>query len=145
MNLSIYKISEKFVLKKLNNINYGNLILENYNGKSYNFGEQDSILKAKIKIYNPKFYLNIVKGGSTALAESYIKNDFETNNLPSLIELTAKNINITHEFSGILNISSLTSIFRKVFKSNTKKKVWNIYLNTMIWEMNFFQPGLTKL
>ncbi len=122
MNLSIYKISEKFVLKKLNNINYGNLILENYNGKSYNFGEQDSILKAKIKIYNPKFYLNIVKGGSTALAESYIKNDFETNNLPSLIELTAKNINITHEFSGILNISSLTSIFRKVFKSNTKKK-----------------------
>ena len=47
MNLSIYKISEKFVLKKLNNINYGNLILENYNGKSYNFGEQDSILKAK--------------------------------------------------------------------------------------------------
>ena len=122
MNFNPYKISENFVLKKLNSINNGNLILENYNGKFYNFGNQESILKAKIKIHNPKFYFNILKGGSTALAESYIKNDFETSNLPSLIELNAKNINITHKFSGILNISSLSNIFRRLFVSNTRKK-----------------------
>ena len=56
------------------------------------------------------------------MAESYIKNDFETSNLPSLIELTAKNINITHEFSGILNISGLKNTFRNIFISNTKSK-----------------------
>ena len=122
MNFSPYKISENFILKKLNSINNGKLILENYNGNSYNFGTEDSILKANIKIHNPKFYFNIIKGGSSALAESYIKNDFETSNLPSLIELTAKNINVTHEFSGILNISSLSNIFRRLFLSNTKKK-----------------------
>ena len=122
MNFSPYKISENFILKKLNSINNGKLILENYNGNSYNFGNEDSILKANIKIRNPKFYFNIIKGGSSALAESYIKNDFETSNLPSLIELTAKNINVTHEFSGILNISSLSNIFRRLFLSNTKKK-----------------------
>ena len=122
MILSLHKISENFVLKKLNSINNGNLILENHDGKLYNFGDENSILKAKIKVHNPKFYLNIIRGGSTALAESYIKNDFETSSLPSLIELTAKNINVTYEFSGILNISRLSNIFRKIFQSNTKRK-----------------------
>ena len=121
MNFNPYKISENFILKKLNLINYGMLILENYNGKIYNFGN-NSALKAKIKINNPKFYLNIIRGGSNALAESYIRNDFETDSLPCLIELTAKNIEITHMFSGILNISSINNIFRKIFLSNTKKK-----------------------
>ena len=122
MIFSPNKISEKFVLKKLNLIQIGSLNLINYDGKSYNFGDENSNLKSQIKIHNPRFYLNIIRGGSSALAESYIKNDFETSNLPSLIELTAKNINITYEFSGILNVSSLKNIFRKLFLSNTKRK-----------------------
>ena len=100
-----YKISENFVFKKLKTINRGKLILQNYNGETYIFGNSDDALEVKIKIHNPKFYFNIIKGGSNALAESYIKNDFETPNLPSLIEFTAKNIDITHKFSGILNLS----------------------------------------
>ena len=122
MNFSPYKISENFVLKKLNYIKDGKLSLENYDGKIHQFGNQESFLSAEIKIHNPKFYFNIIRGGSSALGESYIKNEFETLNLPSLIELTAKNINITHEFSGILNISGINSIFKKLFISNTKKK-----------------------
>ena len=122
MNFSPYKISENFVLKKLNYIKDGKLSLENYDGKIHQFGNQESFLSAEIKIHNPKFYFNIIRGGSTALGEGYIKNEFETSNLPSLIELTAKNINITHEFSGILNISGINSIFKKLFVSNTKKK-----------------------
>ena len=122
MILNPYKISENFVLKKLRLIINGSLSLNNYDGKSYNFGDQNSNLKSQIKINDPKFYFNIIRGGSSALAESYIKNDFETSNLPSLIELTAKNINLTNEFAGVLNISSLKNIFRKLFLSNTKKK-----------------------
>ena len=122
MNFSPYKISENFVLKKLNYIENGKLSLENYDGKIHQFGNQESFLSAEIKIHNPKFYFNIIRGGSSALGESYIKNEFETSNLPSLIEITAKNINITHEFSGILNISGINSIFKKLFVSNTKKK-----------------------
>ena len=33
MILNLHKISENFVLKKLNSINNGNLILENHDGK----------------------------------------------------------------------------------------------------------------
>ena len=122
MILSPYRISENFVLKKLKFIKSGSLTLNNYDGKLYNFGDENSNLKSQIKIHNSKFYFDIIRGGSSALAESYIKNDFETSNLPSLIELTAKNINITHEFSGILNISILKNIFINIFLSNTKRK-----------------------
>ena len=122
MILSPYKISENFVLKKLKSISNGSLTLNNHDGKLYYFGDKNSNLKSQIKIHNQKFYFDIIRGGSSALAESYIKNDFETSNLPSLIELTAKNINITHEFSGILNISSLKNTFRNIFLSNSKRK-----------------------
>ena len=104
MILNPYKISENFVLKKLKSISNGSLTLINYNGDTYNFGDDKSHLKSEIKILNPKFYFDIIRGGSSALAESYIKNDFQTSSLPSLIELTAKNIRITHKFSGIFKI-----------------------------------------
>ena len=122
MILSPYKISEKFILNKLSLIKNGSLILDNHDGKIYNFGDEKSNLKSQIKILNPKFYFNIIKGGSSALGESYINNDFKTSSLPALIELTAKNINITHKFSGVLNILSLKNLFRSCFISNTKKK-----------------------
>ena len=48
MNLSPYKISEKFVLNKLNFIQDGKLILENYDGKRHQFGINETTLNAKI-------------------------------------------------------------------------------------------------
>ena len=44
MNFSPYKISENFVLKKLNYIKDGKLSLENYDGKIHQFGNQESSL-----------------------------------------------------------------------------------------------------
>ena len=55
MIISPYKISENFVLTKLKIINNGKLILQNYNGESYIFGNSDDILEVKIKIHNLKF------------------------------------------------------------------------------------------
>ena len=38
-------------------------------------------LKANLKIKNPNFTFNLIKGGSVGFAESYMKNEFETKNL----------------------------------------------------------------
>ena len=65
------------------------------------------ISKADIEINNSKFYFNILKNGSNGLAECYIRDEFTTSDLTSLIELTAKNIDLTHRFSGILQIQLL--------------------------------------
>ena len=96
--MSFIKISEKIVLNKLKDISSGNLKLVNYDGKVFHFGNLESKLTADIKIENPNFYFNVILGGSSALGEAHIKNDFYTSNLTDLIELAAKNINLIYSF-----------------------------------------------
>ena len=122
MNLNPYKISEQFITNKLKLVKNGNLNLINYDNTQKNFGDIQSKLKADIKVNNSKFYFNILKGGSAGLAESYVKDEFSTSNLTSLIELTAKNIELTYRFSGILNNIFLKNILKKIFFSNTRSK-----------------------
>ena len=122
MIFSPQKISENFILKKLQSVRGGSLHLKNYNQEVKFFGEQDGIVKADITILNPKFYYNILKGGSTGLAESYVRDEFTTSDLTSLIELTARNINLTHRFSGVLRIKFLKNLLKNIFASNTKNK-----------------------
>ena len=120
--MSFIKISEKFVFNKLKNISQGNLKLINYDGKVYHFGDLKSRLSADIKINNPKFYLNVVLGGSSALGEAHMKKDFYSSKLTNLIELTARNINIIYSFSGSLKIQKIKNLLKKIFASNTKSK-----------------------
>jgi len=122
MNFSPSTISEKFILNKLKLIKYGSLNLKNYNQEIKFFGYPNGIVKADIEIHNPKFYFNILKGGSTGLAECYIRDEFTTSNLTSLIELTARNIDLTHRFSGVLRIKFLKNLLKNIFASNTKNK-----------------------
>ena len=122
MNFSPYKIPENFILNKLKSIKGGSLSLKNYNNKMRVFGEISGIVKADIVVNNPKFYFNILKGGSTGLAECYVRDEFTTSNLTSLIELTARNIDLTHRFSGVLRIKFLKNLLKNTFASNTKNK-----------------------
>jgi cyclopropane-fatty-acyl-phospholipid synthase len=122
MNFTLSKIAENFILKKLKSIKGGSLNLKNYNKEIKIFGEPNSVVKANISVHNPKFYFNILKGGSTGLAECYVRDEFTTSDLTSLIELTARNISLTHRFSGILRIKLLKNLFKNIFASNTKSK-----------------------
>jgi cyclopropane-fatty-acyl-phospholipid synthase len=122
MNFTPSKISENFILDKLKYIKGGSLNLKNYNQEKKLFGESNGIVKADIVVHNPKFYFNILKGGSTGLAECYVRDEFSTSDLTSLIELSARNINLTHRFSGVLNIRFLKNLFRNFFYSNTRSK-----------------------
>ena len=122
MNFNPSKIAENFILNKLKSIKGGSLSLKNYNQETKFFGEDNGNVKADITVNNPKFYLNILKGGSTGLAECYVRDEFTTSDLTSLIELTARNIILTHRFSGILKIKFLKNLFKNIFASNTKNK-----------------------
>ena len=122
MNFSPSKISENFILNKLQSIKSGSLNLKNYNQKVKLFGDPNSSVKADITINNPKFYFDILKGGSTGLAECYVRDEFTTSDLTSLIELTARNIDLTHRFSGVLKIKFLKNLLKNIFASNTKSK-----------------------
>ena len=115
-------ISDQFVFFNLKKISHGYLNLVDAQGKEYFFGDAKSFLKARLKINNPSFCFNILRKGSSGLAESYINNEFETEDLTSLIELSAKNINITYKFSGYFQFSLLQSFLKKNILSNTKER-----------------------
>ncbi|MDC3071425.1 cyclopropane-fatty-acyl-phospholipid synthase family protein [Candidatus Pelagibacter sp.] len=119
MNIKI--LSDKIVFNILKNIQFGYLELVNYDGEVYKFGDPNDTLKANIKIKNSNFTFNLIKGGSVGFAESYMKNDFETDNLSNLIEVTARNIKQIHKFSGVLDFPFLNFI-KNIFIKNTKKR-----------------------
>jgi len=122
MNLNANNLSDQFVFWNLKKINYGYLELTDSKGCNYFFGNKESVLKAKIKIKDPSFTSKILRKGSAALGQSYIDNEFETDDLPSLIELSAKNIDITYKFSGLLTVPFFQNILNKFIYPNTKER-----------------------
>ena len=122
MNLGLNYISDQFVFWNLKKITKGYLQLIDSRGKEYFFGDNYSSLKAKVKINDPGFSLQLLKKGSCGLAESYIKNEFETENLSSLIELGARNIEITYKFSSFFQFFLFKNFLRKNIFSNTKER-----------------------
>ena len=128
MNFNL--LSDKIVFNFLKLIKHGFLEIQNHDSKIYKFGNESEQLRAKIKINKPGLTLQIIKSGSVGLAEAYMRNEFETDNLTNLIEITAKNIKIVYKFSGIFDLSminKLKSIFIKNNKSRSKKNISKHY------------------
>ena len=119
--MNLYKISDKLVFKTLKDIKFGYLEIKNYHGEVFKFGDVQSDLRSNLKIKKADFCFNLIKGGSIGFAESYMRNEFETDNLSNLIEITARNINTIHKFSGLLDLP-LINLFKKFFIKNTKKR-----------------------
>ena len=117
----LYNFTDKIVFQTLKNIEHGQLEIIKHSGEVLKFGDQQSALKALLKIKKPNFTFNLIKGGSIGFAESYMKDEFETDNLSSLIEITARNIKIIHKFSGLLDFPFI-NYFRNTFIKNTRER-----------------------
>ena len=117
----IRNITDKIVFNSLRPIKHGSLKVTNYDGNVYFFGEKNKKLNVELVINKPGLTYDVIKNGSIGFAEAYMRGDFKTNNLSDLIELTAKNINTVHKFSGFLDLS-LINYFKNFFIGNTKKK-----------------------
>ncbi|AWB65411.1 SAM-dependent methyltransferase [Saccharobesus litoralis] len=59
-------------------------------GKEFNFGQQDSELKAVIEINDPNVYAIFVKKGSIGAAEAYIDQQWSSPNLTQVIRVFAR-------------------------------------------------------
>ena len=110
----------------MKDIEYGYLEITKYSGEILKFGNPNSTLKAVLKIKKPNFTFNLIKGGSIGFAESYMRGEFETDNLSNLIELTARNIKIIHRFSGLLDIPLINFIKNKIIKNTKSRSKENI-------------------
>ena len=124
--MSLYNLSNKIVFKILKDIEYGYLEITKYNGELLKFGNSQSPLKAILKIKKPNFTFNLIKGGSVGFAESYMKDEFETDNLSNLIEITARNIKIIYKFSGLLDFPMVNYLKNKFVKNTRARSKENI-------------------
>ena len=119
-------VADKLVFKFLSKINYGYLELTTFDGNVLKFGNPNDKLQANILIKKPNFNYNLIRGGSIGFAESYMRGEFETNNLSNLIELTARNIEIIHKFSGLLDFSIINYVKNKIIKNTKSRSKENI-------------------
>ena len=117
--MGIYNISDQIVFKILRDIEQGYLEIIKYNGELLKFGNPNSSLKSVLKIKKPSFSFNLIKGGSVGFAESYMRDEFETDNLSNLIEITARNIKIIYKFSGLLDFP-IVNYVKNIFIKNTR-------------------------
>ncbi len=118
------KISDKLVFNFLSKIDYGYLEIKTFDGELLKFGNPEEPLYANIHIKKPNFNYTLIRGGSIGFAESYMKGEFETDNLSNLIEFTARNIKIIHKFSGLLDFPLINYVKNKIIK-NTKSRSKN--------------------
>ena len=119
--MALYKFADKIIFNILTGINVGYLEITNYQGQVFRIGNPQDDLKAKLIIKKPNFSLNLIKGGSIGFAESYMRGEFETDNLSNLIEITARNIKIIYKFSGLLDFPIL-NFLKNIFIKNTKNR-----------------------
>ena len=119
--MALYKFADKIIFNILTGINVGYLEITNYQGQVFRIGNPHDDLKAKLIIKKPNFSLNLIKGGSIGFAESYMRGEFETDNLSNLIEITARNIKIIYKFSGLLDFPIL-NFLKNIFIKNTKNR-----------------------
>ena len=122
----LHRIADKIIFNILKRISVGYLEITSLSGELLKFGNYEDKLKADLKIKSSALSYNLIKGGSVGLAESYMKNEFETSNLSNLIELAARNINIVHKFAGILDLKFLNFIKNKFIKNTKSRSKENI-------------------
>ena len=122
MNFGLNYLSDQFVFWNLRKITKGYLQLIDSRGNEYFFGDKKSSLKTKLKINNPNFSLKLLRKGSGGLGESYINNEFETEDLSTLIELSARNINVTYKISGFFQFSYFQNFLDKNIFTNTRAR-----------------------
>jgi len=119
--MGLYNFSDQIVFKILRDIEHGYLEITKYNGELLKFGNPNSPLKSVLKIKKPNFTFNLIKGGSVGFAESYMRDEFETDNLSNLIEITARNIKIIYKFSGLLDFPVVNYV-KNIFIKNTRDR-----------------------
>jgi cyclopropane-fatty-acyl-phospholipid synthase len=122
----LYSIADKIVFSILKRIDVGFLKITTFSGEVLKFGNPNDKLKANLEIKTPALIYNLIKGGSVGFAECYMRDEFETNNLSNLIELTARNINIVHKFAGLLDLKFLNFIKNRFIKNTKTRSKENI-------------------
>ncbi len=127
-----HKFGDNFFSK----IDKGNLEVEFPNGEVNLYGNKN-YKKVKLKLNNYNFFSKLLLYGDIGFAESYMDNEFETDNLTTLIEIAlinSKNLGLKSEDSRqnfFVNLfpyfNKIKHLLRKNSKKNSRKNISKHY------------------
>ena len=98
----INEFSKKLVYRSLKSISNGSLSIIDGNQK-HKFGGDDT-LNAEIIVNNPRFYTEILLGGSIGASEAYIHKSWTSKDVTKVIQLMARNQSTMDSMEGPFKI-----------------------------------------
>lgn len=113
---------KKIILKELNNIVYGEIVLQDREQVFTFKGKQKFDLKIDITVLDENFYSYIALGGSVGAGEAYINNFWSSNDVTKVIQLFAINQSVMDSMEG--GFAKITRPLKQGFhwlNKNTRK------------------------
>ena len=104
-------LSARFVLKALQRLSQGTLLIRLPDGTKQVFGERQSGPRAEIDVRDWRFFRRVLLDGDIGLAESYMAGECESPDLPKLIALLAAN---QHSLAGVDRNNPLHNLARRL-------------------------------
>lgn len=120
------------VLKTLTALSSGSLTLHE-GAQSYAFGGQSRPeLSAHVDIRSPKLYRRVALGGALGAAESYLRGEWTTDDLPATLKVFAANLDMINQLDGpvtrAINLpSTLAHRLRRNSRSGSRRNIRDHY------------------
>lgn len=113
--------ARKILVSKMSGIKGGRITIQSDRTDAVGELNGDNLLLAKVTVKNPHFFRKILLGGSTGAGESYIKGDWETDDLVSLLSIFKINEQAYENLDGgWACVSELVNHIAHAFNKNTK-------------------------
>jgi cyclopropane-fatty-acyl-phospholipid synthase len=115
-------VAERVILKGLGLITLGGLELRLPDGTAHRFGDPDATERHTLQIVREDFFRRLALRGRVGFGEAYVAGDFETPDLPGLIALLGRNLEVARERDPLRTVTKLTSLRPRLHLPNTRRR-----------------------
>ena len=115
-------VAERVILKGLGLMSLGGLELVLPDGTERRFGDPQTTEWQRLEIVRDDFFRRLALRGRVGFGEAYVAGDFRTDDLPGLIALLGRNIEVARERDPLKTITRLTSKRPRLGLPNTLRR-----------------------
>ncbi len=105
------RLARGLLLKRLETIHDGQIVVR-ADGKQFHLGEA-SELSATIEVHDSRFFGDVILGGALSVAESYLRGDWDCDQLTSLFRIFVRNMDATTRLGG--GVARLTNVAHQLY------------------------------
>jgi cyclopropane-fatty-acyl-phospholipid synthase len=115
-------VAERVILKGLGLMSIGGLELRLPDGRVHRFGDPGAAEWQVLEIVRDDFFRRLALRGRVGFGEAYVAGDFVTGDLPGLIGLLGRNIEVARERDPLRTITRVASKRPRIALPNTARR-----------------------